>query len=50
MKKILDQKIENFGQKFKNSTKILVIFYNFLWPYQLSFFDKNYFFGDFEHF
>ena len=50
VKKILDQKIWYFGQKSKNSTKILVTFNDFSWLHQLCDWDKNYFFGDFEHY
>ena len=50
VKKNLDQKIRYFGQKSKNLTKILVIFNDFSWLHQLCDWDKNYFFGDFEHY
>ena len=49
VKKILDRKIRYFGQKSKNSTKILVIFNNFSRLHLLCDFCKNYFFGDLEH-
>ena len=49
VKKILDRKIWYFGQKSKNSTKILVIFNNFSRLHLLCDFCKNYFFGDLEH-
>ena len=50
VKKILDQKIWYFGRKSKISTKILVIFNDFSWLHQLCDLDKNYFFGDLEHY
>ena len=50
VKKILDQKIRYFGRKSKISTKILVIFNDFSWLHQLCDLDKNYFFGDLEHY
>ena len=50
MKKILDKKIRHFGQKSKNSTKILVIFNDFSWLHQLCDLVKNNFFGDFEQY